>query len=287
MKTIIIKLTSSSIKAGPFNISTEYGDVIASAVSRNSLIEGQSYIINDNVNVITLSSTGSCKTTKSFGITTTFPSEIASLEYTFTTNACLWRHLTTPNLYNNFYGNIEPYIIEYPFSYKYNDEILQNVKDYTKVYKYFPDIDGIVDEADKIEIDNIYFNKSIIYNNQQSSGILELVPKPLNNLSAYLQYPIYNEFSKTITYTKSDNFYKYNTFWNVVKDKTIPLFIRTCESLSIDKIINQENMQYTTRSFKKDPIRAKSLYIRHSLTDTSEYLLVSQFIFTPSQISYL
>ena len=287
MKTIIIKLTSSSIKAGPFDISTEYGDVIASSVSRNSLIEGQSYIINDNVNVIILSSIGSCKTTKSFGITTTFPSEIASLQYTFTTNSCLWRHLTTPNLYNNFYGNIEPYIIEYPFSYKYNDEILQNVKDYTKVYKYFPDIDGIVDEADKIEIDNIYFNKSIIYNNQQSSGILELVSKPLNNLSAYLQYPIYNEFSKTITYTKADNFYKYNTFWNVVKDKTLPLFIRTCESLSIDKIINQENMQYTTRSFKKDPIRAKSLYIRHYLTDTSDYLLVSQFLTAPAMQSYI
>ena len=287
MKTIIIKLTSSSIKAGPFDISTEYGDVIASAVSRNTLIEGQSYIIDDNVNVITLSSTGSCKTVKSFGISTTFPSEIASTEYTFTTNTCLWRHLTTPNLYNNFYGNVEPYIIEYPFSYKYNDEILQSVKDYTKVYKYFPDIDRIVDESDRIELNDVYFTNSIVYNGQQCSGILKLVSKPTNNLSSYLTYPIYNPDSKTITFTKADNFYKYNTFWDVVKDKTSPLFIRSCESLSIDKIINQDNMVYTQQSFKKYTIRAKELKIRHILNSRSDVSMISTFIVAPSQISYL
>jgi hypothetical protein len=36
--------------------------------------------------------------------------------------------LTTVEQYNNYYGTIEPYIIEYPFSYKFQDEILQNVK---------------------------------------------------------------------------------------------------------------------------------------------------------------
>lgn len=287
MKTIIIKLTSSSIKAGPFTISTEWGDVIGVNISRADLVEGRAYVINDNVKVITLTSTGSCKSVKSFGITTTTPSEIASTEYTLSVEACLWRHLTTPNLYNNFYGNIEPYIIEYPFSYKFNDEILQNIQDYTKVYKFFPDEDGVTDEADRIETDNIYFNKAILYNGQQSSGILELIAKPLNNLQGYMSYPKYNTLSKTILYTKVDNIYQYNTFWDVVNSKTSPLFIRSCESLSIDKVINQDNMQYTSRSFRKDPLRAKDLHVRHILDDTSSYLLVSQFILAPSQISYL
>jgi hypothetical protein len=38
---------------------------------------------------------------------------------------CLWKHLTNVEDYNRFYGTIEPYIIEYPFSYKFQDEILQ------------------------------------------------------------------------------------------------------------------------------------------------------------------
>jgi hypothetical protein len=92
--------------------------------------------------------------------------------------------------------------------------------------------------------------------------------------------------SKTITFTKSDNFYQYNTFWSVVKNKSIPLFIRTCESLSIDKEVNQINMDYGPRSFKKEPLRAKELKIRHILDNRSDVHLVSQFIIAPAQISY-
>ncbi len=287
MKTIIVKLTKSSLRAGPFNISDEYNDIIDVNVSRSSLVEGKSYVINDNVNVITLSSIGICKGTFSFGIGEITPEEIASSTYTITTNSCIWRHLIYPDVYNNFYGNIEPYIIEYPFSYKFQDEILQNVKDYTKTYKFFPDIDGVTDEFDRIEVNDVYFNKSTIYNDQQSTGLLELVPKPINNLQTYLTFPKYNPLSKTITFAKRDNFYQYNTFWNVVKNPSIPLFTRTCESLSIDKIINQSNMDYTTRSFKKQTIRAKDTKIRHTLDDRSDINLVSQFILAPSQISYI
>jgi hypothetical protein len=60
----------------------------------------------------------------------------------------------------------------------------------------------------------------------------------------------------------------------------------SCESLSIDKIVNQANMDYGKRSYKKEPLRAKELKVRHILDNTSEANLVSQFIITPSQISY-
>jgi hypothetical protein len=154
------------------------------------------------------------------------------------------------------------------------------------VYRYLRDIDFVSDECDKVEIDNYWFNKAIVYNGQQSSGVLTLVPKPINNLGAYLKYPIYNTDSKTITYTKSDNFYQYNTFWSLVKDKSVPLFLRSCESLSIDKVLSQSNMDYTTLSFKKEPLRAKSLKIRHILDNKSDAHLVSQFILSESMISY-
>ena len=101
-----------------------------------------------------------------------------------------------------------------------------------------------------------------------------------------MKYPMYNADSKTITYTKSDNFYQYNTFWSLVKNKQNPLFTRTCFSLSLDKVVNQDNMDYGKRSFKKEPLRAKDLRVRHILDDKSDIQLVSQFIITPSQISY-
>jgi hypothetical protein len=101
-----------------------------------------------------------------------------------------------------------------------------------------------------------------------------------------MQYPILNTDSKTITFTKSDSFYQYNTFWALQKDDEIPMFKTSCKSLSIDKVINQDNMDYGTRSFKKATLRAKNLKVRHILDNSSTTHIISQFIVTPAQISY-
>lgn len=285
-KTIIIKLTSSGPTAGPFTIIDQLGNTLATGVSKQDLISGVSFVVDDAVTVITIESTGKCKSKKNFPVTTVNPVSLAATTYNQISTACIWRHLKNPVVYNYFYGNIEPYIIEYPFAYQYYDEILQSVKDYTKAFKYFPDPDGVSDDNRKIETDDAWFNKAVLYNGQQSTGILELVPKPINNLKEYMKYPLYNADSKTITFTKSDNFYQYNTFWSLVKDKQLPLFVRTCESLSIDKVVNQPNMDYGKRSFKKEPLRAKDLKVRHILDNRYDAHLVSQFIYTPAQISY-
>jgi hypothetical protein len=285
-KTIIIKLTSSGPTAGPFTIIDQLGNTLATGVSKEDLISGVSYVVDDAVNVITIESTGRCKSKKNFPVTTVNPVSLAATTYNQISTACIWRHLKNPVVYNYFYGNIEPYIIEYPFAYQYQDEILQSVQDYTKAYRYFSDPDGVSDDNRKIETDNAWFNKAVLYNGQQSTGVLELVPKPINNLKDYLKYPIYNTDSKTITFTKSDNFYQYNTFWSLVKYKQEPLFVRTCESLSLDKVVNQANMDYGKRSFKKEPLRAKELKVRHILDNRFDAHLVSQFIITPAQISY-
>jgi hypothetical protein len=284
-KTIIIKLTSSGPSIGPFTISDEFGNVIATNVSKADLIAGVSYSVGDDVNIVVIESTGKCKSKKSFPVGVVTPNDLAFDGYKQIKTACIWRHLTNPEIYNTFYGNIEPYIIEYPFAYQYQDEILQSVQDYTKSYKYLPTDDGIFNYNRRIATNN-YFNKAVLYNDQQSTGILELVPKPINNLKEYMKYPIYSTESKTITFTKSDNFYQYNTFWSLVRDKAVPLFVKSCESLSIDKLVNQPNMDYGKRSFKKEPLRAKDLKVRHILDNSSETHLVSQFIYTPSQISY-
>jgi hypothetical protein len=285
-KTISIKLTEAGPNAGPFTIYDQFGNIIAEDVSKRSIVRGISYVVDDNVTLITIKSTGRCKAEKTVEIADIPVTEFANINVVQVVTGCTWEHLLNVRNYNTFYGNIEPYIIEYPFAYKYQDEILQNVIDYTRAYEYLPIPDGVFSINTRIETNDKWFNKAIVYNGQQSSGILELVAKPINNLQAYNQYPIFNTDSKTITYTKSDNFYQYNTFWALEKSSQVPLFNTTCESLSIDKTINQENMDYGLRSFKKATIRAKDARVRHILDNTSTTHLVSQFILTPSQISY-
>lgn len=285
-KTISIKLKESGPGAGPFTIYDQFGNIIAEDVSKRNLIRGISYVVNDDVTIITIKSTGKCKIEKSVNVQDITVGDFANITLAQINTGCVWTHSLNIQNYNTFYGNIEPYIIEYPFSYKFQDELLQNVVDYTKAYEYLPIPDGVYNINTRIETNDKWFNKAIIYNGQQSTGVLELVAKPLNNLHAYMKYPIFNTDSKTILYTKSDNFYQYNTFWALEKSSQIPLFNTTCQSLSIDKVINQANMDYGLRSFKKATIRAKDVKIRHILDNASTTHLVSQFIIAPSQISY-
>lgn len=285
-KTVVIRLTCSGGRTGPFDILDDLGTVLGTDISKQNLIDGYTVSVDDSVTTVYIQSKGKCSNTISVTIGTATIEELAALQYTVCNTGSIWRHLTNLVHYNKYYGNIEPYIIEYPFAYQSYDEILQNVKDYSKVYNYLPYVDGVYNDNKKIEVDNQWFNKAVLYNGQQSTGILELVPKPINNLKQYLNYPIYNTYSKTITYTKSDNFYQYNTFWGLVKNKSITLFLTSCESLSIDKVVNQANMDYGKRSFKKEPLRAKDLKVRHILDNSSEAHIVSQFILAPAQISY-
>lgn len=286
LKTITIKITKASPNSGPFTLTDELGNIIAENVPKSTLIFGVSYQVEDSVKVITITSTGKCAFTKTLSLTEFSIYQYISAKYQETVTGCLWRHLTDIQHYNHYYGDVHSYIIEYPFAYQFQDEILQNVKDYTKVYKYLPIPDGVFNNNVKVETNTHYFNKAILYNGQQSSGVLNLVAKPINNLKEYLKYPVYYPDSKTITFTKSDNFYQFNTFWALNKSSQIPLFSTSCTSLSIDKIINQDNMDYGKRSFKKAPLRAKDLKVRLILDDTSDLHLVSQIFTTNTQISY-
>jgi hypothetical protein len=285
-KQIFVKITEMGYRTSYFNVTDNLGNVLGTNVYKNDLCDGIYYYVPYNATEIILESVGKCRFFLHREIIQLSPAQIAALECNVVNTGTLWRHLTDTKLTNNYYGNIEPYIIEYPFFYQYQDEILQNVKDYTIAYKYLPIVDGVFNENAKIQTNNQYFNKVIIYNGQQCTGLLKLVPKPMNNLAAYNTYPIYNTDSKTILYTKSDSFYQYNTFWSLVKDREQPLFNTGCESLSIDKVLNQSNMDYGVRSFQKDTMRAKGVLIRHILDDTSDAHLVSQFIISSSMISY-
>lgn len=284
-QTVNIKLTKVGPHVGPFVITDQLDRIVAQNVSLATLTSGVSYVLGDDVTSITIEGMGDCTYTKTRNIAPVTVSNYARPTEELKTG-CVWRHLTNIQLYNSFYGKTEPYVIEYPFAYQYNDEILQNVKDYTKAYKYLSNGEGLFNYNTKIETNDKWFNKAILYNGQQSSGLLELVAKPLHNMRAYMQYPIYNTNSKTITYTKSDNFYQYNTFWAVERSSQELLFNTPCTSLSYDKVINEANMDYGPRSFKKSPLRAKDLKVRHILDNSSEVHLVSQFIIVPSQISY-
>lgn len=284
-KIITIKLTKASIRSRLFNIFDQSGNVIASSIDRDSLVNGMSFTVDSSVTSVKVVADNGTSKLKTIGAPID-ASTLASTKFENAVNGCLWRHLTRVDLNNYFYGSIHPYILEYPYASSYQDEILQSIKDFSRVYKYTPDGTGVFDYNNKAEVNDAYFNQAIIYNGQQNSGLLELVKKPKNNLSQYLSYPIYRESSKVITYTKSDSFYNINSFFNVLKNVNLPMFLNSCEALSFDKQLNQDNMDYSKRSFKKEPLRAKYSKVRYILNDRSDIHIVSKLNFQNTQLSY-
>jgi hypothetical protein len=179
--------------------------------------------------------------------------------------------------YNKVYDLTAPYILEYVIpSTKGEDEILQSIEDYTKVFEQR-------DEQTQVQRDDIYFNKALISTDQMCSGILNLVAKPQGNLQAYMTYPVYNTDSKDILFTKVNNTYNYNGFWDVVKSKTEPIFQKNCTS--IHKELNTDNMDYSKKSFSKYPLRARDFKVRHILDNRTDVRLVTQFLIAEQQTS--
>lgn len=192
----------------------------------------------------------------------------------------IWDHNMTYSLFNNFYGVSYPYILEYPFVYKLQDEILQSVKEYCTVLKY-NDFNLFTELKE-----NIYFNKSIIFNGQACTGLLNLVAKNNRDLHQYRSYPIYNTTSKDILFTKSDHFYIYDQFWDVVKDADINIWNNVCGTQTGNKKLNISNLDYTNKAFRKYPLRAKESKIRHILDNRNDIKIISQFILQETQNSY-
>jgi hypothetical protein len=284
-KVISIKLTRIGTNIGPFTIYDQHRNIIAENVITKDLVEGITYIVNDDIITVTLSSTGKCAIEKTMPVTEITKNEYFNTETEVVNSSCVWMHMKNPEINHSFYGKTEPYVIEYIFSSP-NTEIIQSLSDYSRVYKYTKDPHGVSNEPSKIELDDVYFDKAIVYNDQQCSGVLNLVAKPKHNLKAYNLYPIYRSDSKDILYVKSGNEYKFNGFYDVVKDKSQFLFIRTCEPLSVDKTIHQENMTYTNKSFAKAPIRSKFVKLRLTLDSRSDIHVVSQFIISSNMMSY-
>ena len=154
-------MKSASPNSGPFTIKDDLGNTLGTNVTLSSLIHGIAYEVDSKVEVITLISSGDCEYTKRFSVLRSVPLvEYQNIQFQPLRTGCLWTHLRNDTLYNYYYGDIKPYIIEYPFAYKYHDQILQNIKDYSKVYTYIPSLLGEFDANSKIQTDDKYFNKA-------------------------------------------------------------------------------------------------------------------------------
>jgi hypothetical protein len=125
----------------------------------------------------------------------------------------IWKHNSRCDLFCNYYGDDFPFEIEYPVSTGQDVSSLRNVEYVLETYKYKNDC------RDQFHVLDENFDKAVVFNSEQCSGLLKLNKKPKNNPYILNQYPSVGMNAIDILYGKEENKYRFNQFWDVVRDR--------------------------------------------------------------------
>jgi hypothetical protein len=165
----------------------------------------------------------------------------------------IWKHNETTSSYTNFYG------IDYPFEV---EEVVTNAQTVISVKSMEYILEAYVystDGYDKFHMLDYNFNKAIVYNSEQVSGDLRLNVYPKNNPVQAMQYPIINPTSIDILYSKVENKYRFNQFWDVTRDRgEYSGFITQMwdtEANGYISLLNPNNLNYAKSPFERKKFR--------------------------------
>jgi hypothetical protein len=174
----------------------------------------------------------------------------------------IWRHNDRTDLYANYYGIDYPFEIEYIAATGQTVNTLKSLEFDLECYTY--DIDGI----DTYHVLDFNFDHAVVHNTEQVSGVLNLNLNPKSNPITALQYPIINPTSIDIIYSKEEQKYRFNQFWDITRDRgefTFPNVQQPIWSTELNgykRQLNINNLDYQKPSFQRKKFRH---YTTHTL----------------------
>jgi hypothetical protein len=131
-----------------------------------------------------------------------------------TKNNDIWRHNDTCNLFCNYYGVDYPFEIEFPVIGGQTVTTTRSIEYILECYRK-----SQLNCIDQFHVLDYNFDQAVFYNTEQVSGYLNLNIFPKNNITLSLQYPTINLNSIDILFSKEENKYRFNQFWDITKDR--------------------------------------------------------------------
>ena len=125
----------------------------------------------------------------------------------------IWKHNDRCDSYCNFYGTDYPFEVEYAVTTPQMVNTLRSVEYYMEAYKYSDNC------YDRFHVLDYNFDEAIIYNSEQCSGLLDLNLSPKNNAPEITTYPKINPTSISILFSKEEQKYRFNQFWDITADR--------------------------------------------------------------------
>jgi hypothetical protein len=130
----------------------------------------------------------------------------------------IWKHNSGCTSYCNFYGTNYPFEIELPIITGQTVTTLKSVEYILESYRKEPN-----NCVDQFHVLDFNFDRAVIYNSEQVSGYLNLNIFPKNNVTLSEQYPKLNQSnlaSFDILFSKEENKYRFNQFWDITRDRS-------------------------------------------------------------------
>jgi hypothetical protein len=128
-------------------------------------------------------------------------------------NKGIWMHNVRTDLYTNFYGKNYPFEVEFISSTGQQVTTVRNIEYMLEAYHYSNE------GQDKHHVLDYNFDQAVVYNSEQISGLLNLKLKPKNNPLEAMIYPKVNSNGIDILYSKEENKYRFNQFWDITKQR--------------------------------------------------------------------
>ena len=171
----------------------------------------------------------------------------------------IWKHNVRCDLFNNYYEIQYPWEIELIESMGQSVNTVRSIEYQLEAYQYQPktDADGCVINfgCDDRWHDLMYnFDEAIIYNTEQVSGLLVLNQQTAN-INDSLEYPIINTTDIQILYSKVEQKYRFDQFWDITADRSIqePIFITQLNGYIRD--LNTAYMDYNKPQLERKKFR--------------------------------
>lgn len=130
----------------------------------------------------------------------------------------IWRHNYRCDLYANYYGKSYPWEIEVFHNTGQSVNTLRSIQYQLESYVYKGDLHNGCGDDRWHDLD-FNFDRAIVYNTEQISGLLKLNLNPKEDPYAILNYPIVNLNDIDILYSKEEQNYRINQFWDITKDR--------------------------------------------------------------------
>ncbi len=190
-----------------------------------------------------------------------------------TKNNGLWKHNDSFESYCNFYGVDYPFEIDIPLLSKGGVSILRSLEYYLDVFKYNPN--GI--DYRHVLDDN--FDKAIIYNSEQVSGVLSLNLRGKNSPRANLLYPQITSTGINILYSKEEQKYKFNQFWDITNRRgefdTTDESIWESDNDGVHRNINSLYVDYHKSAKERKKFRhlSNNVILRKMVSGSKKFIL--------------